>query len=166
MPQIAQLSDDSWYLVSQIFWLLVVFAVVYFVVGRMMLPKIEATIDARDRRIVDDLAAAKAAHDAAAILEEECHRKADTLRAEAQKASQAAKDKAARETEKRLAKIDAELAAKFATAEAELRDTKTEAMANVESIASEAARDLVVRLSGVKVKPEQADKAVEVVLHG
>ena len=58
MPQIAQLTEDSWYLLSQIFWLLLVFGGIYFVIGRGMLPKIEATVDQRDRKIADDLAAA------------------------------------------------------------------------------------------------------------
>ena len=51
MPQIAQLTADNWYLASQLFWLLVVFAGIYVVIGRGMLPKIEATVDARDRKV-------------------------------------------------------------------------------------------------------------------
>ncbi len=51
MPQIAQLTADNWYLASQLFWLLVVFAGIYIVIGRGMLPKIEATVDARDRKV-------------------------------------------------------------------------------------------------------------------
>ena len=53
MPQIAQLTADNWYLASQLFWLLVVFAGIYAVIGRGMLPKIEATVDARDRKVAD-----------------------------------------------------------------------------------------------------------------
>src|SRR3546814_14249623 len=64
MPQISQFAE-SWYAASQIFWVLLTFGFVFFVIGRGMLPKIEATVDARDRKVADDLAAAKAAHAAA-----------------------------------------------------------------------------------------------------
>ena len=86
MPQIAQLTADNWYLASQLFWLLVVFAGMYVVIGRGMLPKIEATVDARDRKVADDLAAAKAAHAAADGLEETYRQQSDASRAAAQKA--------------------------------------------------------------------------------
>ena len=45
MPQIAQLPDIFW---SQLFWLAIVFGILFFVIGRGMLPKIQATVDARD----------------------------------------------------------------------------------------------------------------------
>ena len=58
MPQIAQLLETY---ASQIFWLLIVFGAIYFGIGRGMLPKIEATVDARQTRVAGDLAAAEAA---------------------------------------------------------------------------------------------------------
>jgi F-type H+-transporting ATPase subunit b len=166
MPQIAQLSEDSWYLLSQIFWLLIVFGGIYFVIGRGMVPKIEATVDVRDRKIADDLAAAKAAHGAADALEESYRVSLESSRAEAQKAVQAAKDAAARDAEKRVAKADADLAGKLAAAESALGDAKTSAMAEIEGVAADAARDLVARLSGAKVTAAEADKAVKAVLNG
>ncbi|MDZ3831373.1 MAG: ATPase [Sphingopyxis sp.] len=166
MPQIAQLTADNWYLASQLFWLLVVFAGIYLVIGRGMLPKIEATVDARDRKVADDLAAAKAAHAAADSLEENYRQQSDASRAAAQKAVAEAKDKAARDAEKRLAKIDAELAEKLGSAEADVASAKTSAMAEIESVAAEAASDLVAKLSGVKVGAADAKAAVKAVLHG
>ena len=68
MPQIGQLTEDSWYLISQLFWVVLVFGAIFFVIGRGMLPKVEATVDARDAKIAGDLAAAKAARDAADAL--------------------------------------------------------------------------------------------------
>jgi F-type H+-transporting ATPase subunit b len=166
MPQIAQLTEDGWYLLSQIFWLLIVFGGIYVVIGRGMLPKIEATVDLRDRKIADDLAAAKAAHAGADTLDAQYRATLEASRAEAQKAVQAAKDKAARDAEKKLAKADADVAAKLAAAEAELNVAKSSAMAEIEAVAADAARDLVARLSGAKVSPAEADKAVKAVIHG
>src|SRR3546814_14103465 len=59
MPQINQLAEN-WYLASQLFWLALIFGAVFVVIGLGMYPKIEATVDARDRKVADDLASAKA----------------------------------------------------------------------------------------------------------
>ena len=166
MPQIAQLTADNWYLASQLFWLLVIFAAVYVVIGRGMLPKIEATVDARDRKVSDDLAAAKAAHAAADSLEESYRQKNDAARADAQRLVSEAKDAAVRDAEKRLAVIDAELAQKLASAEREISAARTSAMAEVESVAAEAASELVAKLSGVTVDQASAQQAVKAVIHG
>ena len=67
MPQIAQIDATF---ASQLFWLILTFGLVYFVIGKGMLPKIEATVEARDNRISDDLAAAERARAAADETEE------------------------------------------------------------------------------------------------
>ena len=127
MPQISQFAE-SWYAASQIFWVLLTFGFVFLVIGRGMLPKIEATVDARDRKVADDLAAAKAAHAAADNLEESYRQQSDASRVAAQKAVQDAKDKATRDAEKRLAKIDGELAEKLTAAEADVSAARKSAM--------------------------------------
>lgn len=166
MPQIAQLTADHWYLASQLFWLLVIFAAVYLIIGRGMLPKIEATVDARDRKVADDLAAAKAAHAAADTLEESYRQKSEAARADAQRLVAEAKDAAARDAEKRLAVVDADLADKLTAAEKEISAARTSAMAEVESVAAEAASELVAKLSGVRVDQASAQQAVKAVIHG
>ena len=58
MPQISQLAATY---ASQIFWLLLTFGFVFFVIGLGMVPKVQGTIDSRDKSVADDLAAAEAA---------------------------------------------------------------------------------------------------------
>ena len=48
MPQIAQLPE-IWS--SQLFWLLIIFGLVYVVVGKTMLPKVMDTVGLRDQQI-------------------------------------------------------------------------------------------------------------------
>ncbi|MGV7120771.1 F0F1 ATP synthase subunit B family protein [Sphingopyxis sp. 550A] len=165
MPQINQLAEN-WYLASQLFWLALIFGAVFVVIGLGMYPKIEATVDARDRKVADDLAAAKAAHARADDLESQYRQQNDAARAGAQKAVQDAKDKAARDAEKRLAKIDAELSDKMTAAEADVAAARKSVMAEIESVAAEASADLVAKLSGVKVAAADAKAAVKAVLHG
>src|SRR5258705_2929754 len=58
MPQIVQLP---YIFASQLFWLAVVFGIIFFVIGRGMLPKIQSTVELREKQIADDLERAQAA---------------------------------------------------------------------------------------------------------
>jgi F-type H+-transporting ATPase subunit b len=110
MPQIAQIASTY---AGQIFWLLIVFGLIYFGIGRSMLPKIEATVDMRNAKVADDLAAAEAARVAADATEEAWRTKMATARAEAQAETAAAKTKAAIAAEKRVKAADVKAAAKL-----------------------------------------------------
>jgi len=50
---------------TQIFWLVVCFAVLYFLMAKAVLPKIGKTIESREHKIQADLDAAQKANDAA-----------------------------------------------------------------------------------------------------
>jgi F-type H+-transporting ATPase subunit b len=163
MPQFTQLGD-TWYLISQAFWLLLVFGAIYFIIGRSMLPKIEATVDARDRKIADDLAAARAAREAADAAEEDYRVRGNAARADAQALVAAAKDKAATAAAKKLTKANEAIEARLATAEAEIGAARTSALAEVESVAAEAAAALVARVSGVTVSAADAGRAAKAVM--
>ena len=103
MPQINQLPDIFF---SQLFWLLVVFGIIYFWIGRGMVPKIQSVVEDRDRKIADDLAAAQRAREEAEAAEEAYRERIDASRSEALKVAQEAKQQAALDTEKRLKTID------------------------------------------------------------
>jgi F-type H+-transporting ATPase subunit b len=161
MPQISQILETY---ASQFFWLLIVFGLIYFTIGRGMLPKIEANMDARDRKIADDLAAAEKARAEADNLEDGGSAAINEARAAAQVKANEAKAKAAKDAEARLAVADAEVGAKLAAAEADLAKASAKAMTSIESVAAEAAADIVAKVSGAKVSAAQAATAVKAVL--
>ncbi len=164
MPQIAQILETY---ASQIFWSLLVFGLIYFVIGRAMLPKIEATVDARNAQVTGDLAAADAARVAADATEEAWRTKMAAAKAEAQGATAEAKAKAATAAEARLKSADAAAAARLAEAETGIRAATVQALANIEDAAAEAAQDIVAKLSGAAVSPTLAQSAVkEALAHG
>lgn len=161
MPQIAQISEIF---ASQLFWLIVSFGLIYLIVGRGMLPKIEATVDARDKKIAEDLAEAERARARADEIEESHRLETERSRAEAQKVTQAAKDAAARDREARVKAADAETATRVEAAEVRIRAAADAAMAEIETVAAEAAQDMVQRLSGATVSSEEARTAVRAAL--
>ena len=162
MPQIEQLPQIFF---SQLFWLLVVFGIIYFVIGRGMVPKIQATVDKRDNKIADDLAKAQEARAAADETEADYRARIDASRSEAAKLAQDAKQAAMRDTEAKVRKAGEKIAAKSEAAEQKIRDAVQSARAEIEAVAAEAAQQMVERLTGTKVDAKQAADAVKAELH-
>ncbi|WJY18043.1 ATPase [Alteriqipengyuania flavescens] len=158
MPQIAQLAE-TWS--SQLFWLLVFFGLVYFIVGRGMVPKVMGTVESRDKQIADDLAAAQAARDAADAQEEAWRVRENENRANAQAVVAEAKAEAARNTEKKLAAAQSRIDKKIADAETRIEASRSEALAEIETVAVEATQDIVRQLAGVTATKPTAKAAVK-----
>jgi F-type H+-transporting ATPase subunit b len=87
-----------------------------------------------------------------------------TARAEALKATQAAKAASAADAEKRVKAADAELAAKGAEADARIKSAQANALAGIEDVATEAAQEIVAKVSGAVVGRDDAAGAVKAAL--
>ena len=157
MPQISQLALVYQ---SQWFWLLLTLAVLFFVVGRGIVPKVESTVDLRDAKIAADLAEAERLRAAAEADEEAWRKKMNDAHAEAQAAAAAAKAASARDAETRVKAADAEIAAKADAAAASLAEARKSALAEIEGVAAEAAREIVAKLTGAAVSDDAARAAV------
>ncbi|PEQ13184.1 ATPase [Novosphingobium sp. PC22D] len=158
MPQIAQLSATY---ASQIFWILLVFGFVFFVIGRGMVPKVMQTVEARDKQIAADLAAAEKARGAADAEEEAWRKRENENRAQAQAIIAEAKAAAAKSTEGRLAEVGAKLDARIAEADARIASARDAAMDEIEDVAAQAAGDIVSRIAGISVDDAAARAAVK-----
>src|SRR6478609_6186989 len=96
MPQITQLP---YIFFSQLFWLLLVFGIIFFGVGRGMLPRVQSTVDAREKKIAEDLERAQAARASAEETEAAWRSRMDEARAEAARLAQEARQEGSRHTE-------------------------------------------------------------------
>jgi F-type H+-transporting ATPase subunit b len=157
MPQLAQLALVYQ---SQWFWLLLTLAAIYFIAGRGIVPKVEATVDARDAQIAADLVEAERLRAEANAAEEGWRAKVNAVHAEAAAQAAEAKAKATADADQRIAAASAELAGKTSAAERELDQAGTSALAEIEGVAADAARDIVARLTGATVTEAAARKAV------
>ena len=162
MPQINQLSAIF---SSQLFWLVVVFGIVYFVIGRGMVPKIRSTVDERGARIAADLAAAEQARADADATEEAWRAKMNEARVEAARVTQEAKDASARDTEAKVKQSAGKIAEKVDAAETKIRDSAAAARSQLEAFAAEATQDMVSRLTGMTIDQKDAAAAVKAEFH-
>ena len=162
MPQIAQLAETY---SSQIFWLLLIFGALFFIVGRGMVPKVVETVSQRDTQIASDLAAAQAAREQADREEEAWRLRENANRANAQALVAEAKAEAGRRDETRLSEAQTRFDAQLADADARIGASRDQALSEIETVAAEAAQDIVHRLAGVQVPAAQAQAAVKEAMH-
>lgn len=158
MPQLDQLPLVA---LSQFFWLLLVLGLIYFGIGKAMLPKIQSTVDLRDKKIAEDLAAAETARVEADKVEEAYRERMDASRAEAMKLTSSAKSDAGKAIEKKVAKADAANQAKLDKAHERILSARETARAEILAVAAEMAQEAAAAVAGLKVSKEEALKAVE-----
>jgi F-type H+-transporting ATPase subunit b len=156
LPQL----DVSTY-AGQIFWLLISFALLYFVFSRVFLPRLGGVIEERRNRIADDYDQAaefkREAEDAKAAYEQAL---AD---AKARAASVAAETKATIDAEIAEAEkeSDARLEAEITAAEARIAETAEKARGAVREAAKETTKALVDALIGETPSDASVDQALE-----
>jgi F-type H+-transporting ATPase subunit b len=152
MPQLSQAGAIY---ASQLFWLAIVFGLIYFGIGKAMVPKIERTIDDRNDRISGDLAKASAARDAARASEDAYQSGLDSARSAAAHTVAEAKARATARTETKMKAGDAAAADQIAAATTSIATAKGQALAEIEATTVDAVQAIVAKLSGVT-----ADRAV------
>jgi F-type H+-transporting ATPase subunit b len=157
MPQLEQLALAY---ASQLFWLGLVLAIIYFGVGHYMLPKIESTMDARSAKIAGDLAAAQSAQGEAEGMEEAWRKQMADAHSSAQAVIAKAKEKAGSNTASKIAKADEKINAQAETAYAGIEAAQKSAVAEVSKVAADSAQALVAKVAGLKVTSAAALKAV------
>jgi len=162
MPQITQLSSIIF---SQLFWLAIVFGIIFFGIGRGMLPKIQSTVDAREKKIAEDLERAQAARGEAEETEAAWRARMDQARAEAARLAQEAKQDSAKKTEARVSKAVEKIGLKADAASAKIAEAVEAARAEIESVAAEASREMVARLTGISIDKKEAADAVKAELN-
>jgi F-type H+-transporting ATPase subunit b len=149
---------------SQIFWLIVSFALLYRLLKTKAIPRIADILETRQDRIGADLdRAARLRADAEAAL-----KKHDSILAEAQARAQQrlreAQERVAAELARHQAELDADIARRLRDAEARIAAAKKAALGEVATVAADVVRAAAARLAGLEVGPEEARAAVDRVL--
>lgn len=150
--------------VSQIFWLIVCFGLLYYLLSKRALPRVAEILEARADRIRADLDEAqklrKEAEEAMTGFEAvmaEAQSKAHTKIAETQAKLQD-------EANEAQSKLEAKLAKQVADAEERIAKAKAEALKELDDAALATAQAATERLSGVKINKTDAKAALDAVL--
>jgi F-type H+-transporting ATPase subunit b len=157
MPQF-EFATVFW---PQLIWLTLIFAVLFFGVVMPTLPKIARVVDERESKVAGDLGAAETAKASADALAGSY----SAGIAEAQTAARAAlfdaKAKAAKSSEIALTAANVAIDAKLAAADITLASAKLSALAEIDTIASDASSDIVEKLTGKRPLAAAVQAAVQ-----
>lgn len=151
---------------SQIFWLIVTFAVLYALMAKVALPKVQGVVEERRRRVETDLEkAAQMKAEAEAVIAAYEKALADA-RHQAQLTMKETTDRLNAIAAERQRVANAAIAERTAVAEQRIAAARKAAMDNLRGVAVDAARAAAARLIGVEVDDARAGAAVDAVLKG
>lgn len=152
---------DPSHFASNLFWLAVTFALLYWLMSQIALPRIGEILDERAGTIGRDLDQAAEMQAKAEEMAQAYEKALAEARKNAQGIAQAARETGAKASDAQRHATEAELAAKLAQAEAIIAKTKTEAMSNVRDLGSDIAVAIVTKLTGQAPSAAEAKEAVD-----
>ena len=148
---------ESEHFPSQLVWLAISFVLLYVLMKRIALPRIDGIIAARSKVISDDLAAAEQLKERSNAANAAYEKALADARARAQAIAGATREQHAREAEALHKRLETQLHERLTAAEQSIAKSRGAAMSNVNSIAAETASAIVERLIGQR--PRDADIA-------
>lgn len=152
---------DPAHFASNLFWLAVTFAVLYWLMSKIALPRIGEILEERAGTIGRDLDQAAEMQAKAEEMAQAYEKALAEARKNAQGIAQTARETGAKASEAQRHATEAELAAKLAQSEATIAKTKTEAMSNVRGLGSDVAVAIVTKLTGQAPTAAEATEAVD-----
>lgn len=157
MPQIEDVAS----FLPQVFWLVITFIALFLIMWKIAVPAIANTLEARQKRMEDNLdKAAQAKKEAEETLAAYENAMAEA-RAEAQGIINEATKLMSEEAEAREAEMAEELGQTLAASEAEIQKAIDAAMEHVRDVAVEVAGAALKRLTGDAADEKDLSKAVD-----
>jgi len=151
---------------SQLVSFAIAFALLYFVVSRFALPRVGSVIAAREGVIENDLNEAQKLRDESDAALKAYESELAAARARAQAIGSETRDQLSAQSEAERKALEASLNAKLEEAEKTISATRTAAMGNVKSIATDATAAIVQHLTGTSPDSQAIDRAVDASLKG
>ena len=159
MPQL----DVATY-ASQLFWLAVTFIVLLLLMSKLGLPRVRSVIEARRKRIDDDLARAEELKNQAEAAMAAHQRALADARAQAQTTIRERTDRFAAEAAERQRQLAGALAKQTSEAEKQIVAAKDRAFADIRNVAVDVARSITEKLTGTAADEGKLGPVVDRVL--
>jgi len=145
---------------SHLFWLAISFGILYFFVNRVIMPKVGGILEDRRDRIASDLGEASRLSRETDEVIAAYERELTEARQRAYAIAHERREEIKAEQARQQAETEEALNKRIAEAEAEIAARRDAALAEVSTIASDAAQAIVQKLSGVSISGDDANKAV------
>ncbi|XDZ65073.1 F0F1 ATP synthase subunit B' [Alphaproteobacteria bacterium LSUCC0684] len=154
-----QLDLTTW--PTQIFWLIVTFALAYVLMWRIVTPRIASVLEDRHARLDGDMQRARTAADEAEEMRLSYEKQLADARANASEKTRTTLAEAQAEADKKNAAVARKLATKISKAETRIMEARDTALNELDDIAASSAIDAAAALTGIKITKTDAKKAVK-----
>jgi F-type H+-transporting ATPase subunit b len=154
-----QFEFQHWF--GQIVYLIFLFALLYWLMAKVFVPRLRGVIDQRAATIADAVQTARQVQAEAAGQAAAAKAEVEAARASSRSTAAAAKARVTDAANARAAEEEAVVNARIAEAETAIGKTRDAAMTNVASIASDTAAAIVERLTGKAPTAAEAAAAVK-----
>ncbi|MBU2531863.1 MAG: F0F1 ATP synthase subunit B' [Alphaproteobacteria bacterium] len=145
----------------QLIWLALTFIALYWALSRFTLPRIASVIEERKNRIERDIAEGERLNKETQNAIAEYEQKLADARGKAGAMVKENRDAVTAELEAKRQAAEAEDQARMAAAEERINAMKSEAMAQVTTISTETAQELIKKLVGAEISAEEIQRAMQ-----
>ena len=153
-----QLNPEFW--TAQIFWLILIFSILYFVIWKIFLPRITYSIENRRSRVVNDLYEAQKLKESAEKKLKEYNEIIENSKKEAKKIIEDSKKKLDRDIESKKQKFNDEMEKELVAVEKEIKDLKKTSILNITNIATEISVEVIKQIIDTNVNRSNASAIV------
>jgi F-type H+-transporting ATPase subunit b len=151
---------DATTFAPQLVWLAIAFALLYWLLSRLALPRISSVMEERRERVQRDLEEAERLRRETASALKVYEDSQAEARGRAQAIAREMRDKLAAQAEQERQRVDTELAAKIGDTEQQIAEAKSKALAGVNQIASETVGAIVSKLIGQEATADEVRRAL------
>ena len=152
-------SPEFW--VSQIFWLIITFGLLYVVLSKLILPKISANLEIRKSQIVENIEAAEKKREQSELNIEEYKKIVQNSKNEAKNYFKQAREKVLKDINVKKETLDKELDEEVDKAESEIKNFRDNASEKIKKIAIETSADLLQELIGTETNSSSISAIVD-----
>ena len=154
-----QLNSEFW--AAQIFWLFVLFAILYIVIWKSILPKIVDGIENRKKKITSDLDEAQKFKNDAEKKLIEYKKIIEQSKKEAKKIIEDSKKKLETDIKSKKQKFNDEIEEELKVVEKEIKDLKKSSISNINNIAAETSAEVIKQIIDTEVNRSNVSAVVE-----
>ena len=154
-----QLNPEFW--IAQIFWLILIFSILYLVIWKIFLPKINYSIENRKSRIVNDLDEAQKLKESAEEKLKEYNKIIENSKQEAKKIIEDERKKLDQDIENKKKDFNNQIEKEITAVEKEIKDLKKTSLSNISKIASETSAELMKKIINTEVNKSNVSAVVD-----
>ena len=157
MPQL-----NPEFFVSQLFWLVVTFSFLLVFLWRISLPRISNVLEKRDRKINEDLTAAKELQSEAENIQDKIEQQLKQARSDASDLIKSSSASFQNKAQNEIIKLEKELDEKINDSSNKIENSKNESLNKIQSQINEITKLTLSKVTSFEVNDDEIKKAVKI----